>query len=101
MCSDDIIDTSKLECGVLEFDFHRAVSQKHDELLTGVLKMVLKRDFTNEDAKRFTIYRYPHIDPLNYELAFDGVLIGKVVFNLEGHKATITFHPNKRFSILE
>lgn len=103
MCYDvEPINFPKFECGdVPEFNFHRVVSQKHYELLTEVLKMVLKRDITHEDTKRITVYRYPHIDPLNYELAFDGVLIGKVVFNLEGAKITITFHPDKRFSIME
>lgn len=67
-----------------------------EQVLKTVVKQILKREPVIEDAKRLTKMFYEG-EPLNYDLAFDGVKVGKVVFDITGINWGITFHPEKEF----
>jgi hypothetical protein len=62
-------------------DFRTMITQKHEELLKSILKQCLKREVVTEDAKRLTmVFQTDRSNHLDYDLAFDGVIIGHVNF---------------------
>jgi hypothetical protein len=63
-----------------------------EDLLKKVVFQITKKEATVEDAKRLTKFYYEG-EPLNYDLAWDGVKIGCVVFGNEQFKWSVTFHP--------
>lgn len=77
--------------------FIEVIREAEEKVLRNVLSQLLKREATNEDAKRLTImYPEPNIGgDLYYMLAFDGVEIGRVFISFEppGH-GSVTFKPS-------
>lgn len=72
----------------------KAVSKMEETVLLQIFEQCLSRKVVVGDYKRFTKIYQSGIN-LDYDLAFDGVVIGKVVFNLGIPTAAITFNPIK------
>lgn len=73
-------------------DFIKIIKNKEEEILMGICRKILKREPEITDAKRLTkIYRDG--EPLNYSLAFDGVVVGNFTFIQIGCEFTVTFQP--------
>ncbi len=62
------------------------VRQKEEELIKSILRQVLQREPTIEDAK--DCHRLYHQgEPLNYDFAWKNMVLGHVRFNLNGPPA--------------
>lgn len=74
---------------------YTGIKQKEEELLLTVLREYLKREPIEDDFRKCTMYKYPHVDLLNYEFAYNDIKLGKVVFNFDDPcKVLITFNPS-------
>jgi hypothetical protein len=67
------------------------LNEMQDNLLKDVLRQLLDREPTIDDAKNVTIFRY--YGQLDYDLAYKGSKIGRVTFQNEGFKFGCTFTP--------
>jgi hypothetical protein len=70
------------------------LKQKESEVITNVLKQVLKREPTADDALKLTkIVKSEAAN--NYIIAFNGIELGRIYFDLV--KNTVSFIPFKEF----
>jgi hypothetical protein len=77
-------------------DFTRQIAKIEEDTLKAIIFQITGKDATIEDAKKLTkVYRQG--EPLNYEIMYEDMKIGRVVFEFHGTSATVTFHPEKRF----
>lgn len=76
--------------------FISMIHQKQEEVLLNILRQILKREPTIEDAKDVTI-GYPQGKPDIYYLAYKGTTIGTVKTVLDGTRGTVTFTPSEQF----
>lgn len=75
--------------------YSNTIKQYHaveEQVLTRVLKQLVGREPLPEDGKRFSKV-YLQGDYLNYQLAFDEIVIGEMVFTQLWNEITVTFKP--------
>lgn len=88
----NVIDFPETDFNLIMHHLTKELNRLQEEVLRGVLKQILGREPEIQDAKLLTIIRYPS-DMLDYTLAYGGSEIGRVVFENEMTKWTITFKP--------
>lgn len=70
--------------------FMQSFQEAEEQVLKNVLRQLLRRESTNEDARRVTrVFKCSELD--RYDLMFDDVLIGRVRYN---------FGPINRVSVI-
>lgn len=73
------------------------MKETEEMVIKQVLKQLLKRDITLEDAKKVTrVFFYN--DTEKYTLAYDGMALGTIVYrNCPEYHCSVRFYPNETF----
>lgn len=77
-------------------DHIKDVTHKTEEIIKIVLRQVLHREPTIEDAKDCT-KAYAEGEPLDFYFLWKSICLGKIVYKLGGPDTNITFEPTKEF----
>lgn len=77
---------------VIMTEFINKQNAMEQSVFMDIFRQIENREPTANDRRRFTRH-YSSRDPLNYDLAFDGTMIGRIEFAREGNQFSIEFIP--------